>query len=40
MTVMSESLPLNSRYIKIGHEEEGIQTFATQPPPVFVCHAV
>jgi len=40
MIVMSESLPLNSKYIKIGLEEEGIQAFLTQPPLVFVSHAV
>ena len=40
MTVMSESLPLDSKYIKIRLEEEGFQAFLTQPPLVFVCPAV
>ena len=40
MTVMSESLPLDSKYIKIRLEEEGFQAFLTKPPLVFVCPAV
>ena len=40
MTVMSGSLPLDSKYIKIRLEEEGFQAFLTQPPLVFVCPAV
>ena len=39
MTVMSEGLLLNSKYIKIGREE-GFQAFLTQPPLVNVYHAV
>ena len=31
MTVMSEGLLLNSKYIKIGREEGGFQAFLTQP---------
>ena len=38
MTVMSEGLLLNSRYIKMGREEGGFQAFLTQPPLVIVCH--
>ena len=34
MTVISESLLLNSKYIEMGHEEEGFQAFLTQPPLV------
>ena len=34
MTVISEGLLLNSKYIKMGHEEEGFQAFLTQPPLV------
>ena len=30
MTVMSQGLPLNSKYIKMGREEEGFQAFLTQ----------
>ena len=41
MTVMSEGLPLNSKYIKMGRRRgEGFQAFLTQPPLVNVCHAV
>ena len=40
MTVMSEGLFLNSKYIKMGREEGGFQTFLTQPPLVNVCHTV
>ena len=31
MTVMTERLLLNSKYIKMGHEEGGFQAFLTQP---------
>ena len=37
MTVMSEGLLLNSKYIKMGCEEEGFQAFLTQSPLVIVC---
>ena len=40
MTVMSEGLLLNSKYIKMGREEGGFQAFLTQPPLVIVCHTV
>ena len=40
MTVMSEGLLLNSKYIKMGREEGGFRAFLTQPPLVIVCHAV
>ena len=40
MTVMSEGLFLNSKYIKMGCEEEGFQALLTQPPLVNDCHAV
>ena len=40
MTVMSEGLLLNSKHIKIGHEERGFQALLTQLPLVNVCHAV
>ena len=40
MTVMSEGLLLNSKYIKIDREEGGFQAFLKQPPLVIVCHAV
>ena len=40
MTVMSEGLLLNSKYIKMGCEEGGFQAFLTQPPLLIVCHAV
>ena len=37
MTVMSEGLPLKSKYIKTGLEEGGFsQAFITQPPLVIV----
>ena len=36
MTVMSEGLLLNSKYIKMGGE--GFQAFLRQPPLVIVCH--
>ena len=38
MTVMSESLLLNSKYIKMGNEEGGFQAFLTQPSLVIACH--
>ena len=31
MTVISEGLLLNSKYIKMGREKEGFQAFLTQP---------
>ena len=36
MTVISEGLLLNSKYIyiKVGRKEEGFQAFLTQPPVV------
>ena len=34
MTVISEVLLLNSKYIKMGREEKGFQAFLTQPPLV------
>ena len=34
MTVISEGLLLNSKYIKMGREEEGFQAFLTQAPVV------
>ena len=34
MTVTSEGLLLNSKYIKMGREEGGFQAFLTQPPLV------
>ena len=34
MTVISEGLLLNSKYIKMGREEKGFQAFLTQPPLV------
>ena len=43
MTVISEGLLLNSKYVKMGREEGGgggFQAFPTQPPLVNVCHAV
>ena len=40
MTVMSEALLLNSKYINMGLEEWGFQAFPSQPPLVIVCHAV
>ena len=38
MTVMSEGLLLNSKYIEMGREEEGFEAFLTQPPLVIVCY--
>ena len=38
MTVMSEGLLLNSKYIKMGREEGGFQAFLTKSPLVIVCH--
>ena len=41
MTVMSEGLLLNSKYIKMGREEGGfqaLQPLLTQLPLVIVCH--
>ena len=40
MTVMSEGLLLNSKYIKMGLEERVSKAFVTQPPLMNVCHAV
>ena len=40
MTVMSEGLLLNSKYIQTGREEGGFQALLTQLPLVSVCHAV
>ena len=40
MTVMSEGLLLNSKYIQMGREEGGFQALLTQLPLVNVCHAV
>ena len=40
MTVTSEGLLLNSKYIKMGREEGGFQALLTQLPLVNVCHAV
>ena len=40
MTVMSEGLLLNSKYIEMGREEGGFQAFLAQLPLVIVCHAV
>ena len=34
MTVIREGLLLNSKYIKMGHEEEGFHALLTQPPLV------
>ena len=36
--IMSEGLLLNSKYIKMGREEEGFQAFLKQLPLVLVCH--
>ena len=36
MTVMSEGLLLNSKYIQMGREEGGFQALLTQPPLVNV----
>ena len=38
MTVMSEGLLLNLKYIKMGREEGGFQALLTQLPFVIVCH--
>ena len=38
MTVMSEGLLLNLKYIKMSREEEGFQALLTQLPLVIVCH--
>ena len=38
MTVMSEGLLLNSKYIKMGREEGGFRAFLTKSPLVIVCH--
>ena len=38
MTVMSEGLLLNSKYIKMGREEGVFQALLTQPALVIVCH--
>ena len=40
MTVMSEGLLLNSKYIKMGREGGSFQALLTQLPLVIVCHAV
>ena len=40
MTVTSEGLLLNSKYIKMGREERGFQALLIQLPLVNVCHAV
>ena len=40
MTVTSEGLFPNSKYIKMGGKERAFQAFLTQPPLVNVCHAV
>ena len=40
MTVMSEVLLLNSKYIQTGREEGSFQALLTQLPLVNVCHAV
>ena len=40
MTVMSESLLLNSKYVIMGREEGGFQAFLAQLPLVIVCHEV
>ena len=40
MTVMSEGLLLNSKYIKMGREEGVFQAFLTQPPLVIVCKRI
>ena len=37
MTVMSEDLLLNSKYIKVAREEGGFQTLLTQLPLAIVC---
>ena len=38
MTVMSDSLLLNSKYIKMARDEGGSQALLTQLPFVIVCH--
>ena len=38
MTVMSDSLLLNSKYIKMARDEGGCQALLTQLPFVIVCH--
>ena len=38
MTVMSEGLLLNSKYIKMAREEGDFQALLTQLPLVIVCH--
>ena len=38
MTVMSEGLLLNSKYIKMGREEGGFQALLAHPALVIVCH--
>ena len=40
MTVISEGLLLNSKYIKMGREEGCFQALLTQPPLVNVFDAV
>ena len=37
MTVMSEGLLLNLKYIKMGRQEEGFQALLTQLPLVIVA---
>ena len=38
ITVMSEGLLLNSKYIKMARDEGGSQALLTQLPLVIVCH--
>ena len=38
MTVVSEGLLLNSKYIKMAREERGFQALLAQVPLVIVCH--
>ena len=38
MTVMSEGLLLNLKYIKMSREEGGFQALLTQLPLVIICH--
>ena len=38
ITVMSEGLLLNSKYIKMAREERGFRALLTQLPIVIVCH--
>ena len=40
MTVMSEGLLLNSKYIEMGREEGGFQAFLPRLPLVIVYRAV